>query len=99
MSYKAVLARHNADSGEEEIIVHRWDDISSVQLSAEVYGSQPGMTAYFQVAAPVVSGQLTNDGQSLIVGGRAECGCQGRPAFEHLSSHRPVRRRRYGDRG
>lgn len=69
MSYKAVLARHNADSGEEEIIVHRWDDISSVQLSAEVYGSQPGMTAYFQVAAPVVSGQLTNDGQSLIVEG------------------------------
>ena len=69
MSYKAIFAGFSADTGDEEIIVHRWDDISVIELSAEVYGSYPGMIAYPRIAAPMISGHLANDGQSLAVEG------------------------------
>ncbi|NLA58497.1 MAG: DUF3794 domain-containing protein [Firmicutes bacterium] len=69
MSYKAIFAGFSVDTGEEQIIVHRWDEVSGLELSVEIYGSHPGMMAYPRIAAPMVSGQLVNDGQSLAVEG------------------------------
>ena len=69
MSYRAICAGYSADTGEEQIVIHRWDDISAVELSAQIYGSYAGMTAHPQIAAPLISGRLANDGQSLAIEG------------------------------
>ncbi|NMB12345.1 MAG: DUF3794 domain-containing protein [Firmicutes bacterium] len=69
MSYKAICAAVNGDTGEEQVLVYRWDNISRVELSAEIPGSRSGMIAYPQIAPPVISGRLLNEGQMLAVEG------------------------------
>jgi hypothetical protein len=69
MSYKAVCAALDGDTGEEQVLVYRWDNISRVELSAEIPGSRSGMIAYPQIAPPVISGRLLNEGQTLAIEG------------------------------
>lgn len=69
ISYKAVFAATDGDTGEEQIKVHRWDNISRVEFIAEIPGSRSGMVAYPQIAPPVISGRLLNEGQMLSVEG------------------------------
>ncbi|NMB46951.1 MAG: DUF3794 domain-containing protein [Firmicutes bacterium] len=69
MSYKALCAAIAETTGEEQIIIHQWEDVSRVELSADIPGSRSGMIAYPQIAPLVISGRLINDGLMLAVDG------------------------------
>ncbi len=69
MSYKAVCAVISEHTGDEQLLVYRWDDVARVELSAEIPGTRVGMTVYPEVAAPKVSGRITHEGQSVSIDG------------------------------
>lgn len=69
MSYKATCAAISESTGEEHVVVYRWDDVSRVELSTGIPGSHSGMVAYPQIASPIISGRLVGDRQVLAVEG------------------------------
>lgn len=73
MSYKAICAIRDKNTGEEQVEIHRWDDFARVELGAEILGSRQGMLVYPIVAPPVISGRLVNDGQMVAVEGVLTC--------------------------
>jgi hypothetical protein len=73
MSYKAVCATTDENTGEEQVVIHRWDDFARLELGAEILGSRQGMLIYPKVAPPVISGRLVSDGQMVAVEGILAC--------------------------
>lgn len=68
-SYKAVCVTQSEHTGDEQLLVYRWDDVARMELSAEIPGARPGMTIHAEVAPLTVFGRVLNDGQSIGVEG------------------------------
>ena len=69
MNYKAICAGSSPDTGDEQLLVYRWDDISRMELTAAIPGSKAGMIVHSQLEPPRIVGRIVNDGQFISVEG------------------------------